>query len=149
MRTTRPKTSAAGPPTRRAGRSVSLALAGAVVLTLLALPSTAVAQACSSSASAPSASGPLITASGSASCASLAVTIEVCIELVAAPGVGLGCSSDAAPSGQTAQATATIPCAVSGRYRTSVRTSAVNAQGNLVFTSQSYSSAVNVTCPVP
>lgn len=149
MRTNQSKTATAVSGTTRAARSLSMALAGAVLLTLLALPSTAVAQACSSSASAPSVSGGLIRGSGSASCTSLAVTIEVCIELVQAPGVGLGCTSDAAQSGQTARATATIPCALSGSYRTSTRTKALNAQGELAYVAQWYSSPSSITCPLP
>lgn len=131
-------------------RKLSAIVACSLALAVVCIPSTAVAAGCTSTVSAPSVSGGFIRASGSATCSSLAVAIDVCIQWSeGGTWSNLSCSKDAARAGETARATATFPCVLpSARYRSMIQTDALNAQGELVSQSIFVSGGATLTCPV-
>jgi hypothetical protein len=131
-------------------RKLSAIVACSLALAALSIPSTAAAAGCTSTVSAPSVSGGLIRASGSATCSSLAVAIDVCIQWAeGGTWSNLSCATGAARAGETARATATFPCVLpSARYRSSIQTDALNAQGDPVSSGLITSGPVTLTCPV-
>lgn len=102
---------------------------------------------CTTYLSSPTRSGSIVTATGSASCTALTVTVKVCVGyLVNNATLYEGCAVDSAGPGETASATASVACLLSGSYRSSLEITGVSSSGDLQFSGTIVSSGASISC---